>query len=158
MTVVGATGHQKLPADALPYLVEEVQKTLRACTPPLSVASSLAAGADQLIVHEALRSGGSLLAVVPARGYESTFSPKDLRSYKDLMAQANEVTRLDFPEPSERAYWAAGQEIVDRCDVLVAIWDGRPARGLGGTGDVVDYAARVGKEVRVIWPTGLARV
>src|SRR5436309_14978557 len=113
MTVVGATGHQKLPPNALPYLVDEVRNTLRACAPPLSVASSLASGADQLIAREALRSGGRLLAVVPARGYESTFSPKDLRSYKDLMAQANEVTRLDFPEPSERAYLAAGREIVD---------------------------------------------
>jgi hypothetical protein len=158
LTVVGATGHQQLPADAIPYLVDEVRNALSACEPPLWVASSLAGGADQLIAREALRNGGRLLAIVPARGYESTFSPKELRSYKDLMAQADEVTRLDFPEPSERAYWAAGQAIVDRCDVLVAIWDGQPARGLGGTGDVVDYAAQVGKEVRVIWPNGLARV
>ena len=157
MTVVGATGHQNLPVGARPYLVQEVRKTLRACAPPLSVASSLAAGADQMIAREALRNGGRLQAIVPARGYESTLSPKDLRSYKNLIAQADEVTRLDFPEPSERAYWAAGQEIVDRCDVLVAIWDGRPARGLGGTGDVVNYATQTGKDVRVIWPSGLAR-
>jgi hypothetical protein len=157
LTVVGATGHQQLPADAIPYLVDEVRNILRACEPPLSVASSLAAGADQLIAREVLRCGGRLLAVVPARDYESTFSPNDLRSYEDLMALADEIKRLDFREPSQRAYWAAGHEIVDRCDLLVAIWDGHPARGLGGTGDVVEYATDVGKEVRVIWPTGLAR-
>ena len=157
LTIVGATGHQQLPADAIPYLVDQVRRTVRAYEPPLSVACSLAAGADQLIAREALQCGGRLLVIVPARGYESTFSHKELRSYENLMAQADDVTRLDFSDPSERAYWAAGQAVVDLCDVLVAIWDGQPARGLGGTGDVVDYATRAGKEVRVIWPTGLAR-
>jgi hypothetical protein len=157
LTVFGATGHQALPEDALPYLIDEVRDAVGAYEPPLSVASSLAAGADQLIAREVLRSGGALLAVVPAHGYESTFSPDDLSTYEALIAQADQVTRLDFPEPSERAFWAAGQAIVDRCDVLIAIWDGQPARGLGGTGDVVEYAVHAGKEIRVIWPTGATR-
>lgn len=157
MTVVGATGHQELPKDALPYLLDQVRETLNGFARPLAVASSLAAGADQLIAREARRGGARLLAVVPSHDYESTFSPDELRSYQDLIGQADEVIRLDFPEPSERAFWAAGQAIVDRCDVLVAIWDGQPARGLGGTADVVDYAERLGKEARVIWPTGLTR-
>jgi hypothetical protein len=144
--------------DALDYLVEGVRQILRGCRPPLRAITSLAAGADQLVAREVLGEGGSVHAIVPADNYESTFSPEDLHSYEFLIAQADEVTRLDFPEPSKQAYWAAGKAMVDSCDLLVAIWDGEPARGLGGTGDVVAYATSSGKEVRVIWPEGVVRV
>jgi hypothetical protein len=157
MTRVGATGHQELPPDASPYLVESVRRILEQCAPPLRAITALAAGADQLVAREVLRDGGSLHAIVPAVGYETTFSRADLREYEHLLAQADEVTRLDFPEPSEEAYWAAGKRVVDECEVLVAIWDGDPARGLGGTADVVAYAQSRGKDIRVVWPTGLIR-
>jgi hypothetical protein len=29
---------------------------------------------------------------------------------------------------------------VDKSDMLIAIWDGKPAAGLGGTADAVGYA------------------
>jgi hypothetical protein len=157
VTVIGATGHQVLPTEALPYLVDQVRKAIRARRAPLCVVTALAAGADQLVAREVLKEGGSLHAIVPAAGYESTLSGGDLRSYEELFTKADRVTRLDFQEPSEQAYWAAGKEMVDRCDLLLAIWDREPARGLGGTGDVVAYATKAGKDVRVIWPSGLAR-
>jgi hypothetical protein len=157
LTRVGVTGHQELPDDSVAYLVEGVRAVLHDCAPPLRVVTALATGADQLVAREVLRDGGSVHAIVPAGNYESTFSPGDLHHYKFLIAQADEVTRLDFPEPSEQAYWAAGKAVVDGCDLLVAIWDGEPARGLGGTGDVVAYATDLGKDVRVIWPGGTGR-
>jgi hypothetical protein len=157
VTVVGATGHQVLPTEALPYLVEQVRKDIRSCQVPLRVVTALAAGADQLIAREVLQEGGSLHAIVPAAEYESTLSGDDLHSYEELIAQADLVTRLDFHEPSEQAYWAAGKDMVDRCDLLLAIWDGEPARGLGGTGDIVAYATKTGKDVHVIWPSGTVR-
>lgn len=64
---------------------------------------------------------------------------------------------MPYEEPSDEAYLAAGQEVVDLTDTLLAIWDGQPARGLGGTADVVRYARSVGKRVVVIWPLGSAR-
>jgi hypothetical protein len=157
VTRLGATGHQELPADAGQYVVERVREVLEQFVPPLRVISALAAGADQLVAREVLRVGGSLHVVVPAVGYEASFPPADRREYEHLLKQADDVTRLNFPEPSEPAYWAAGRRVVDGCDILVAIWDGRPARGLGGTGDVVAYAETRGKDVRVIWPEGVVR-
>ena len=44
---------------------------------------------------------------------------------------------------------------VDRSGVLVAVWDGQPARGLGGTADVV--ARQRGVPMEVIWPQGATR-
>jgi hypothetical protein len=41
--------------------------------------------------------------------------------------------------------------------MLVAIWDGKPARGLGGTGDVVRYAQEKGTAVSIVWPDDIGR-
>jgi hypothetical protein len=37
------------------------------------------------------------------------------------------------------------------------VWDGQPARGYGGTADVVAYAKRTGVPYSVIWPEGATR-
>ena len=42
-------------------------------------------------------------------------------------------------------------------DELWAVWDGKPARGYGGTADVVACARENGVPVRVIWPAGARR-
>lgn len=157
MTAIGATGHQSLPIEAMSFLVENVQAVVRSCRPPRRVFTSLAAGADQLVARAVLKEGGSLHAIVPSVGYAATLEGDDLLSYEELLSKADQVTRLEFQEPSEQAYWAAGKEVVDRCDVLLAIWDGQPPRGLGGTGDVVTYARDRGKDVHVIWPLGAVR-
>jgi hypothetical protein len=46
--------------------------------------------------------------------------------------------------------------VAQRVDRL-AIWDGRPARGYGGTADVVAEAQREGLPVVVLWPEGAQR-
>jgi len=52
---------------------------------------------------------------------------------------------------------AASKLMVDEADELYAVWDGKPARGYGGTADVVAYAREHGTPVRVIWPDGARR-
>ena len=55
-----------------------------------------------------------------------------------------------------------GRATVAHCDVLIAVWDGKPPRGRGGTGEVVQLALTRGtsiihvpidadKEARVLW-------
>jgi hypothetical protein len=158
MTVFGATGHQDVPADAADFVTKAARRVLQHGKEPPHVVTSLAAGADQLIASLVVEGGGELDVVVPSQGYEATFSsPTARRAFTSLLRQAKTVTTLDFPQPSEEAFWAAGKMIVDRCDTLLAIWDGRPARGLGGTADVVRYAEERGREVCVIWPEGVER-
>ena len=77
----------------------------------------------------------------------------------DLAAQAGRVLELadwqPAPDEPERSDWTArrfatiGQMLVRRCDLLIAIWDGLPPRGRGGTADVVTEARRSG--VPVVW-------
>ncbi|HEV7886091.1 MAG TPA: hypothetical protein VGO92_00920 [Acidimicrobiales bacterium] len=98
------------------------------------------------------------MAVVPATGYRKTFASEAAAAdYDRLLAAAATVVQMPYDEPNEEAFWAAGQEVVRRCDHLIAIWDGEAAAGLGGTADVVQYARQLGREVSVVWPQGAAR-
>ncbi|MEY3830099.1 MAG: hypothetical protein RL636_1800 [Verrucomicrobiota bacterium] len=49
-------------------------------------------------------------------------------------------------------YYDAGVMLVDGSDALLAVWDGQPAKGIGGTGDSCDFARSTGKPVFVLVP------
>jgi hypothetical protein len=158
VTALGVTGHQTIPPDAREFVVTAVQDILRDVDSPLDALTSLAAGADQLVATELLRAGARLHVIVPSRDYEQTFAAgEDLACFRSLLKAAHAVTRLDYAEPSEEAFLAAGKSVVDNCAVLIAVWDGKPARGLGGTADVVGYARDTGKAVSIVWPNGIHR-
>ncbi|EDY51731.1 hypothetical protein [Streptomyces clavuligerus] len=65
--------------------------------------------------------------------------------------------RTSLTEPTPQARQAGNELLVDRCDELVAVWDGLPARGFGGTADAVAYARRTNTPVTVLWPEGASR-
>jgi hypothetical protein len=157
VTQIGVTGHQRLPAEAIDYAVRGIRNILATAQAPLVGMSSLAAGADQLFATELIAAGGQLHVVVPAAGYESTFSGEDTARYRDLLGCASDITNLPYDEPDEEAYDAAGLWIAERCDLLIAVWDGEPARGLGGTANAVAHAMRLGRTVQILWPKGVRR-
>ncbi|SNT61903.1 hypothetical protein SAMN05216276_108614 [Streptosporangium subroseum] len=157
MTIVGVSGHQRLPEKARIHAEQKIRALLADQPLPLIGVSSLAEGADQLFVEVLLQSDGTLRAVVPCQGYETTFEGTARQAYHRFLADAQTVTTLDYDEPGEAAYDAAGLFVVEHCEVLVAIWDGKPARGLGGTADAVAHARRLGREVIIIWPEGVER-
>jgi hypothetical protein len=117
----------------------------------------LADGADQLFAQAVLALGGRLEVIVPAKQYRDGLSPQAQPDYDQLLAQADSIEQLPFVESTEEAHMAAGKLIVDRSDLLLAVWDGAPARGYGGTADVVAYAREQGVPVEVVWPTGACR-
>jgi hypothetical protein len=158
MTVVGCTGHQNIPEEALPYVREAIRAELRRLDSVALVGvCSLAAGADQLFAEAVLDSGGTLEVVIPSSDYEKTFDPNGVAEYRRLLIRATKTTTLDWPAPSEEAFLDAGQHVADSADVVIAIWDGRDARGKGGTADIVRYAQQHGKRTVVIWPDGVER-
>lgn len=157
MTALGVTGHQKIPQEALGYVTAGIRACIARQLQPVTGYSSLAAGADQLFARELLEAGGSLVAIIPCRDYEATFEDAAIAAYQELLAQCSETVVLDFPEPTEEAFMAAGEEVMRRSDVVIAVWDGLPAAGLGGTADAVAYARRLGREVVVVWPAGVKR-
>lgn len=158
MTRIGITGHQNVPQAAAELLKLRLNQLLPEVEQPLEALSSLAAGADQLFVQHVLSLGGRLIAIIPSAGYEATFkNPVDKQEYLRLKSMANRVETLPFDLPTEEAFYAAGRRIAEEADWLVAVWDGAPSRGLGGTADVVKYANQLNKRVEVVWPDGLVR-
>ena len=158
MISIGVTGHQSIPSEALTFIQEGLRDIIRRFGNQHTGVSSLAAGADQLFADLLLRSGGRLHAVIPCHGYESTFSnPNELGHFLALRKSATVVETLNYPEPSEEAFLEAGHRVVDLSDLLVAVWDGKVARGKGGTADIVGYAREHDREVVILWPAGIAR-
>jgi len=153
----GITGHRSLP----PTIVERAVAHWGRVLPTgaqLHGVSSLAEGADQLFASHVLAAGGSLEAILPCADYATSLTTEEgRRGLVELQRAAETITTLPFRQPSAEAYLAAGHAMVDRCDHLFAIWDGLPARGLGGTADVVAYARALGRPVTVLWVAGILR-
>ncbi|MEU9360835.1 hypothetical protein AB0M42_17810 [Streptomyces sp. NPDC051784] len=158
MKRIGVTGHRSIPPELHALVQEGLRAALCGHEGSLEALSSLAVGADQLFADVALAHGAELTVVIPSGDYESGFDEaEDLERYRTLKARAAREIRLDFPHSTDEAYYAAGTYIADHCDRLVAVWDGLPARGLGGTGDIVTYARSLGRPVTVIWRDGVER-
>lgn len=158
MKIVGITGHQDIPDDALAYVRTGIGRALDPYGHDLTGVSSLAAGADQLFAEVVLQQCGQLHIVIPCQGYESTFEDEEaLHRFRHLLDRAEEVDALAHLSPSEEAFLDAGRRIVELSQLLIAVWDGRQARGKGGTADIVNYARERQVEIIVIWPPGMAR-
>ena len=157
MTILGVTGHQNIPPEALDYVIAGIRDCIKNQLGPLTGYSSLAAGADQLFACELLAAGGELVAIIPSQGYETTFTVDGKRMYEELLAKCADTVTLAFAEPCEEAFMAAGEEVISRSDVIVAVWDGQSAKGLGGTADAVAHARLLKKNVVVVWPEGVRR-
>lgn len=152
MTRIGITGHQRLEdAAGWPWVEGIVDDELDASATPIEVVTSLAAGADQLVARLGIARGGTVHAVLPFFGIERTFASEDLLAYRLLISQAT-VEVLQTPGTDEDAYLAAGRRVVELSDVMIAVWDAKPAKGKGGTADIVAYAIASGVPVVHINP------
>ncbi|GLY99410.1 hypothetical protein Acsp02_66630 [Actinoplanes sp. NBRC 103695] len=153
----GVTGHRILPPRVAEYAADRWAHELPAGGRFHGV-SSLADGADQLFAAHVLAAAGKLHVVVPCQGYAGSLISDDSRTrFEEYRRAASTEVTLPFPEPSEQAFLAAGKAMVDACDHVFAVWDGRPARGVGGTGDVVAYARERGRPVTILWVDGIVR-
>jgi hypothetical protein len=178
---IGVTGHRRLKApERIARSVREVLAQLDALLDGRAhryrVLSSLAEGADRLVAGAVLdwqgvapdalvaRSELFVALPMPEASYLLTFDrasrEASVREFTALRQRAAEVVQVaDAPDRHE-AYERAGRFVGDRCDVLVAVWDGKPAHGRGGTAEIVAYARARGRAVvridsrtgRIRWP------
>ncbi len=157
VTRIGVTGHRSIPAAVEPSVRSGMCRLLRD-DGSLEALTSLAAGADQLFADIALASGVPVTAVIPGMDYEAHLGDAAAQAaYRRILGFCTVRVQLPAEPTDEEAYSAAGRWIVDHADRLVAVWDGRPARGPGGTGEVVAYARRTGVPVTVLWEPGVPR-
>jgi hypothetical protein len=149
---VGVTGHQRLDdPEGWQWVADVMRHELAQLPVPLTAVTSLAIGADQLLARLVLDRGGTVYAVLPFAGIERSFSPSDLPAYRELVSRSS-IEVLQTLGSDEDAYLAAGKRVVDDSDIVFAVWNGRPAKGKGGTADVVAYAKQRGRPVLHINP------
>lgn len=168
---IGVTGHRaaRLDTAALPALTATIDATLaqieqiaraQAGTAELRAVTALADGADSLVSAAALARGWPLFSVLPfARAiYAADFTTGHTRAVFDrLLAASARVFELADDgrgDTAPAAYERAGRIVLAQCDMLIAVWDGQPALGRGGTGDIVAEAIASGIPVIRIDPSG----
>lgn len=173
---VGVTGHR---ADALPGgSIDQLRSSIGAildlvggaarelfakeaqyfsgAPPALRFVSAIAEGSDQIAADEALSLGWDLHAILPfARSYyRTTLGDDAAKSRFDwLLKHADRVLELPGEQGAEtEGYSMVGRATVAHCDVIIAVWDGLPARGRGGTAEVVETAIARGRPVIHLMP------
>ena len=132
-----------------------LRETERDCfagfTPKLRFVSPIADGADQIAAEVALDLGWDLQAILPFErsAYRASLANEGARERFDhLMERADCLLELPGdPDHSLEAYVMTGRATVAHCDILIAIWDGLPPRGRGGTGEVVQVALTRGTAI-----------
>ncbi|MEU4516439.1 hypothetical protein AB0G05_43710 [Nonomuraea wenchangensis] len=158
MVRIGVTGHMNLTPATAHLVSDALRAHLASFTGELVGVSCIARGADSLFADEVLAAGGSLEAVLPSRDYRQTkVKPDHAEQFDRLMEAAKTVRFMDFEHADRQAYEAANEAVLSTVDELVAVWDGQPGTGAGGTAEVVAEALQRGLPVTVIWPKGAAR-
>jgi hypothetical protein len=144
--VIGVTGHLDLkdPVKSQSSLTDVFSEWAREMPEtPLLLLSSLAAGADQLVITVAQRVLGNRVkwaTILPfaKERYENTFeSPESRQAFLTLL---NDSAQILHPAPDSDAdlsecdgYCLAGKRIVLHANLLIALWDGRQATDPDGT-------------------------
>ena len=131
--------------------------------PVVALVTSLAEGADRIAAEAARDAELPFDVVLPfaREDYLATFESEELRAEFDALAEKARATlilpRVADENPDEaagRSYAQAAATVLAQSDLLLAVWDGAPARGKGGTAETVDEAARQATPIVVIDPLG----
>lgn len=158
---VGVTGHRSIEDEAA--LALEVDKVLARIkeqwsyqnepTPIIELVSPIAEGADRLVAREVLKDPQARLRVpLPFQkdDYAKDFKTAESKAeFESLLARADEVMTLPPAGTRNEGYEQVGLYVLDNCDVLIAIWDGGPSRGRGGTAEIIAKARERG--VPLFW-------
>jgi len=168
---VGVTGHRKdaLPAESREGLEGRIRSALAllvdgaaavhaqeaqfytAAPMRLLFISPLADGTDQIAARIAVELGFELHVVLPfpAPTYRRELADQQSRETFDALMEKASCT-LVLPGEHEQpidAYVMTGRATISHCDLLLAVWDGLPPRGRGGTGEVVELSVVNGTPV-----------
>jgi len=155
---LGITGHRGLPEAVARRVRAALAAVVSGYDPnELVGVSCLADGPDSWFAEAVLDHGGRLEAVIPAADYRAGLPEPHRGTYDALLGRAREVHTTGLTESDSRAHQTGSEALVDTVDLLVAVWDGLPARGFGGTADAVAYAERTGVPCTIIWPPGATR-
>jgi len=100
---------------------------------------------DQVFAEEVVASGAALAAYVPFEGQQSRWPTASQAHYERLLRRACRV-RTVSRIPGVEAFHKRNRAMVEDCDVVVAVWNGKQA---GGTHHCLTAALEAGRPV--VW-------
>jgi hypothetical protein len=148
----------------------KIERVRQAGTTPISfsILSPLAEGADRTVARAVLSYPDARLDVVlplAVEDYLEDFATEESRTeFEELLDRCRKPAFLcarrirdDRGDASSQAelrkdaYAQVARYVVDHCDVLIAVWDGEPPRGRGGTAEIVQYAQEQNRPFLRVW-------
>jgi len=147
--VVGFTGHRHLKnSEAVAAALRTELEVIRQKGVELVAISSVAIGADSIFANEVIKAGIKWIALLPMPKeiFREDFSAEDWANAERLLAHAAQVRVLPG-KGRPQSYLDCGKTTATESDDLFAVWDGDPARGLGGTGEIIAYAQTLGRKI-----------
>ncbi len=165
--IVGFFGHRENYSDsgvrrAIRKALLNLQEEAKAAGGEIDLLSSVARGTDTICVEIAIELKIPVHIVLPLE--EQDFAA-DFRDYPDDWLRAKRL--IDFarirPGPNSmrvingeavrpQCYFNQITHVLDASDMLIAVWDGQPARGQGGTGQAVEQARKLRIPTSIIDP------
>jgi len=150
---IGVSGHRFLDNTAiLKNSVRKVFSRIFSENPgcQFELISPLAIGADQLAAECALEFKKVNLVVLlpgPEQDFLNEYSDEERKSFLSLFDQRKHVIYL--PEPSKKVnlYLNMGRFLLSMVDYLIVLWNGKPARGSGGTAQIARLGEKKGLPV-----------
>ncbi|WP_157976305.1 hypothetical protein [Lewinella sp. IMCC34191] len=143
---IGITGHQNLIDNSTStWVYKSIANFIEEIGDEVMGLSSIAIGADQIFCQVLIDMSLPYHVIIPCQNYRELF--EDKANYDKYINSSDKRIVLDYAEDSQQAFFDAGKVIVNSCDLVVAVWNGKSAKGLGGTGDVVNYARSINRPV-----------
>lgn len=146
--IIGVTGHRDVdqqPGELLMFARLCVSRMSESgCT---EIITGMARGWDLKIARASDDAGIPFTAAIPFPGQSSRWSHADRDDWEWSALRASKVhivSRLDL----DHAFDRRNEWIVDNCDQLWSLYDGRDR---GGTRNCLLYAERVGRTVVPLW-------
>lgn len=153
--LVGFAGHRKVPDRAAlkAVLRREMDDFVAGFNGEVIGVSSAAAGADLLFMEVCAEAGIKSVVILPfdrKRFQEDFDDPEEWRRACELMDAALWCEIAEGNEEPPAAYHVVARQVLEVSDRMLFVWDGAPARGLGGTAETVLEAAEWKVPSRII--------
>ena len=156
---IGISGHRDLKSSEIPQYKKEIKDILKEKIEQfpnreIYILTPLAEGADQLVAKVAKELGlrYEVLLPMPVELYKKDFTTESYEEFYRLYLDAvgSTVTPLpvgttmdeisDYCVKRDNQYLKVGQEVVEKSDFMLFLWDRVVNHKTGGTADIFEYA------------------
>jgi hypothetical protein len=156
---IGISGHRDLKSSEIPMYKEEIKNILEEKIEQypnreIYILTPLAEGADQLVANVAKELGlrYEALLPMPTELYKKDFTSESYEAFYRLYIDAVGSTIIalpmgttmeeirDYGVKRDKQYLKVGQEVVEKSDFMIFLWDRVVNHKTGGTADIFDYA------------------